>query len=374
MNESSSDYYNETVDSSFSLSFIVTQNTNTNTKLYERIVALFYSKMEAEDSHSTYYSDRWQQIVEMAICISALVTAYWFNGWKVLDRPTPYQYLAQNDEYVRDLVHDEHLNYHYFVDNSSLHIVSIFVPLVVQTVGSLLLLQCQSPWFDELHGIVSCTCFALALDTWITYAIKCYVGYLRPVYYDHCVPFEDYHGCSIDKSFIHVSFPSSHSSLSFCGMTLLALFLDRTWRQYRSRCRWIQAMESTPVKNNACDIFNLLPVTYWERFVSLFLVMVPMAVALLVSCTRIYNNYHYPADVLTGAVLGGAIAVFCHSLWFDQGRTIQMVQVFQAEEADVVPAMGDSSEGDESVDGRIVTVLSVQRTSDFETSGMSSVR
>ncbi|GAX29589.1 hypothetical protein FisN_24Lu057 [Fistulifera solaris] len=297
------------------------------------------------DSRTVHRSDvdsRWQQILEIVLCICALVVAYWFDGWKINNRPTPYQYLAQEDVYVRDLAHDEHLNYTCFVDNSALHFVAIFLPLLSQIGWSLLLLG-RKQWFNEMHGIVSCTCFALALDTFITYAIKCYVGYLRPVYYDHCRPFEDYHGCTTNKSFIHVSFPSSHSSLSFCGMTILALFLDRTWRQYRSRHRYHMALKSD-LKIATGDSLILLQATKTDRFVSLLCVVTPMALALFVSCTRIYNNFHYPADVLTGAVLGGAIAIVCHGFWFAHGRDIQLVQIYKPNSIDIPKIIDEEGE------------------------------
>ena len=41
-----------------------------------------------------------------------------------------------------------------------------------------------------------------------------------------------------------------------------------------------------------------------------------MALALFIAASRVHDNMHFPADVVGGAVLGTAIAIYVNSLWF----------------------------------------------------------
>ena len=37
-----------------------------------------------------------------------------------------------------------------------------------------------------------------------------------------------------------------------------------------------------------------------------------------------YNNFHSPADVIAGAILGSSVSFYCYGLWFDHGRDVCM--------------------------------------------------
>jgi hypothetical protein len=43
--------------------------------------------------------------------------------------------------------------------------------------------------------------------------------------------------------------------------------------------------------------------------------LLPLAVAVCISCSRVVDNRHFPADIVGGALLGGSIALFVHGLW-----------------------------------------------------------
>lgn len=262
---------------------------------------------------------RFHQLIEIVVCTSALVFAWVFADWELRDRPIPYQYLEQSGEYIKDLVHDESLNYVLCINNFLLHLLAIFWPILFQIAWTLVIGNEQN-WFDELHAILCSNFSAMAMVWFVVYAIKCHVGYLRPVFYQYCEPSDDYQECTLKKDFIHYSFPSAHTSDSFCGMTILALFLDRTWRQYNVNRRLTLACDLGIVQ----DIYLQKKVGYTERFVSLLCMVGPFSVACLVGCTRMYNNFHYPSDVLAGALLGSTISYYCYGLWFDHGRDVCM--------------------------------------------------
>ena len=45
---------------------------------------------------------------------------------------------------------------------------------------------------------------------------------------------------------------------------------------------------------------------------------VPMLFAVFVAASRVVDNKHFPADVIGGAVLGGAVASLVFGIWFPQ--------------------------------------------------------
>jgi hypothetical protein len=55
----------------------------------------------------------------------------------------------------------------------------------------------------------------------------------------------------------------------------------------------------------------------WIRILSVFCLS-PMLLAYIVAGSRVVNNYHHPADVVGGAVLGTGIAIFIHGIWYVQ--------------------------------------------------------
>jgi membrane-associated phospholipid phosphatase len=276
----------------------------------------FLSVSSSSHKSIPFTRHRFSQVVELLLCTAALVFSWVFYDWELRERPIPYQFLPSSGEYVKDLTRDESLNYFLCINNFFLHLFSIFWPILFQ-VGWILTTGTEK-WFDELHAIICCNFSAMAMVWFVGYAIKCHVGYLRPVYYKYCEPSEDYQECILNKSFVHYSFPSAHTSDAFCGMTILALFLDRTWRQYNIDRRVSKAIISDAVISETA----LQKPGFIERWVSLLCVVGPFSVACLVGCTRIYNNFHYPADVLAGAILGASASFFFFGLWFDQGRDV----------------------------------------------------
>ena len=77
---------------------------------------------------------------------------------------------------------------------------------------------------------------AMGLTMLLTNCIKLYEGCLRPIFYNICQPDEDYENCTTESERdIRVSFPSGHSSYSFCGLLLFSFYLERTFGATRRR-------------------------------------------------------------------------------------------------------------------------------------------
>ena len=112
-----------------------------------------------------------------------------------------------------------------------------------------------------------------------------------------------------------MSFPSGHSSTSFCGLTLLTLFLHtRFGLPSLERRQQQQITDTTTMTTMSSSIGLLLPKVAIYRFISIFS-LAPMALAIFIAASRVVDNKHWPADVVGGALLGASVATFVHGLW-----------------------------------------------------------
>lgn len=217
-------------------------------------------------------------------------------------RPIPYQLLG-NGDYVRNLTNDQNLKGETIPD-WLLIVLAIVLPLIIQfTTGK---------WWGQkgdAHATICIYFIAFGLTYLTTTLLKAYCGYLRPVFYEICVPDNTYESCTENSSFGRTSFPSGHASSSFTGLTLLSLFFHNRFGYPRI----IRQQQMDPVTTMTATIRSKDdPLRY--RLVSL-LSLAPMGLALFISASRVFDNKHFPADVVGGAVLGASIAYFVHCLW-----------------------------------------------------------
>lgn len=183
-------------------------------------------------------------------------------------------------------------------------VIGFVAPLVLQwilckTVGQ----------FGDAHKTFCVYVVTTGLVGVSTNAIKSYVGYLRPVFYDICQPDDDYEECTNENSDdARKSFPSGHSSLAFSGMMLLTCYLLTRFGVY----------SSSPVLRQGSDGTMLVEFKQPERYKRAvnILCLVPLALACWVAASRLKDNMHFPADVVGGSVLGASIAWFTHGTWF----------------------------------------------------------
>eukprot|EP00930_Biecheleria_cincta_P006541 TRINITY_DN107565_c0_g1_i1.p1 TRINITY_DN107565_c0_g1~~TRINITY_DN107565_c0_g1_i1.p1 ORF type:complete len:223 (+),score=11.72 TRINITY_DN107565_c0_g1_i1:30-671(+) len=127
---------------------------------------------------------------------------------------------------------------------------------------------------------------------------KNYVGYLRPYFYQEC-GFDEITGrCSHDQPDAHKSFPSGHASTSFCTMFFTALYL---LGKVNAASKWLSL--------RVCGGIDFTNVT-------IILSLSPLAVAGWVSTSRIRENDHHPSDVVGGAMIGSAWAIFWYYRYY----------------------------------------------------------
>ena len=123
----------------------------------------------------------------------------------------------------------------------------------------------------ELHKTFCTYAVAVSSTSCITEVIKRYVGRLRPNTYAYCdFDINTLECTSPDQTDWRLSFVSGHSSSSFCGCTLLTLYV---WS-----C--VYAKYEDPMKRRP-----------W-----LMLSLSPLLLAYTIAASRVHDNYHFAGD------------------------------------------------------------------------------
>lgn len=156
---------------------------------------------------------------------------------------------------------------------------------------------CAKAW---LHCYI-CT---QAWETAIVEAIKRYVGYWRPHSMHSCGYNVTEGTCRTPYPDLFASFPSGHSSDSVAAMVNVTLLLLGVFK-----------VGSRPFRLQFDISGNVTPVLDVRAFV-ISACLLPVAFALWVCASRVHDMEHHPADVVTGAVIGGASAVFWYLVYF----------------------------------------------------------
>ncbi len=144
---------------------------------------------------------------------------------------------------------------------------------------------------------------AIGITLLATDAVKAYVGYLRPIFYVHCIPDEEYSTCTGDEAEeARRSFPSGHASISFCGLGLLSFYLEK-----RFGASTFRNVVAPVVDAKSLAMARMLSVAS----------KTPLIVAGFIGASRLVDNMHHPADVVGGATLGLSVAYWIHNIWFE---------------------------------------------------------
>jgi len=236
-------------------------------------------------------------VVFFALCVSVSSVN------TVHQRPIPFQLLADGS-YVENQVNSQDFTGETIPD-WLLILLAIILPLLLQ-LGLSKFYGCVG----DMHSTACVYLIALGLTLLTVEVVKLYVGYLRPIFYSLCEPSADYSACTAEGSDSgRKSFPSGHASTAFCGLSLLTFFVQHRFGvpsqptvivQYPDGRFVLKYTNGPPRKARVYSILSLAP----------------MALATFIAASRVYDNKHFPADVVGGAVLGTALSFFSHSLWF----------------------------------------------------------
>ena len=147
---------------------------------------------------------------------------------------------------------------------------------------------------DTVQAMLAWT-LALTITAVMTESVKLLVGRPRPDFFWRCFP--NGHmlsgGCSTDNPYEVMegrkSFPSGHSSFSFCSMGFLSFWL----------CGKLGVLSRNRGK---CG--------------GVIICLTPLMVASAVAVSRVCDNHHHWGDVVVGAVLGLTTSYFCYEQYY----------------------------------------------------------
>ncbi|KAL7487600.1 hypothetical protein ACHAW6_013183 [Cyclotella cf. meneghiniana] len=218
-------------------------------------------------------------------------------------RPIPYQMTNAGDVLLdlglaNELIPKSEVTF----PSEKLYFLSLWAPLIIVTVigGVFPLVASSLPNNNSLHNIHAgvCTiCTAIGISEFVTQIFKFYVGRLRPNFYAMCGFDKQTLQCTNGEEMemeARMSFPSGHSSLSYCGMMVLVLFfiarvgLGRVGKQ--------------------CSL---------GRFrVSVLFSFVPLLFSFWCATSRLVDNWHHPSDIIAGSIVGTVAACIAYHVWY----------------------------------------------------------
>lgn len=262
-------------------------------------------------SFRTYFTS--YESLELGVCVLLFLSGFLFEFLAVNphQRPIPYQLLASSGEYVVNQVYDNAFDGD-TVSDTGLLLLGVGLPFFIQLVLSYYR-STRSPK-NRIHSTICVYLAAVGLTVLLSDAIKVYVGYLRPIFYEVCVPNETYQICTSDEDVQEArkSFPSGHASLSFCGLGLLSFFLEDSFG-----VQSLRGLQHTAVDSIAMDADRLRSfqrTVAFARVASIFC-KAPLLLAGYIAASRIVDNKHFPADVVGGSVIGISISWWIHGIW-----------------------------------------------------------
>lgn len=169
-------------------------------------------------------------------------------------------------------------------------LIIVFVPLLFICIPFIL----TKNYVDITQALLAWT-LALTINAVITESVKLIVGRPRPDFFYRCFPngkmTTDLRctGNTYDVMDGRKSFPSGHSSFSFCSLGFLSLWL----------CGKLGVMSRH--RGKSCEMLVCLT---------------PLLVAGVVSLSRYCDNHHHWEDVLVGSLLGLTTSYFCYHQYY----------------------------------------------------------
>mmetsp|Transcript_7447 Transcript_7447/g.13819 ORF Transcript_7447/g.13819 Transcript_7447/m.13819 type:complete len:367 (+) Transcript_7447:128-1228(+) len=218
-------------------------------------------------------------------------------------RPIPYQMTAAGDVLLdlnlsNDLVPKTDVTF----PSEKLWFISLWLPIsIIFFLGLIFPLNVQlsnglqnSP-LHNVHAGMCTILVAIGIAELFTQVFKFYVGRLRPNFYAMCGFDKETLECTNGEKMemeARMSFPSGHTSLSFCGLVCVVLFLLG---------RGSRISKST-VRGKLLTIVSFMP----------------LLLSFYCATSRLVDNWHHPSDIIAGAIMGTVSACISYHIWFPQ--------------------------------------------------------
>ena len=161
-----------------------------------------------------------------------------------------------------------------------------------------------------LDGI-NCLLFAIGIEQLTSQTLKMYVGRLRPNFYALCGFDTKLFKCTADlahQTEARLSFPSGHSSLSFCSMGILMWFGLGCWIRI---C-------NTGGDGSSYREGTALGHTMRQKFgrIGVLVALSPLLFSTFVAASRLADNWHHPSDIIAGTIIGFSCSTISYHLWW----------------------------------------------------------
>jgi membrane-associated phospholipid phosphatase len=215
---------------------------------------------------------------------------------QIESRPIPLQQIQPSGQFVLDFRYNNPLVDPATIPGDLLIMTGLWAPIIIVLLVEFWLKQ------QNAHRIL-CTLFTtLGLSEFFTNVLKFWVRRPRPNYYELCGFNIDTKTCMAPFEKIvqaQLSFPSGHTSLSFCGTTVLAL--------------WFFHLIMTAAANNNNNK------TPFQKIKLILACLVPWGWATFVAVSRIVDYWHHPSDILAGCLLGTTCATLSFVVHYIMG-------------------------------------------------------
>jgi len=232
------------------------------------------------------------------------------------ERPIPVQYLESSQSYVLNLSLNK-TSEGDSVPDWAVVVLAVLVGPGVQMIISYLFGDSL-----DIHRTLCINLLALNINNFATWALKAYAGYLRPCFYQVCEPNETFDQCTNEEDDARDSFPSGHASFAFVSMTMLYLYLERTFGVSSVEQAFVitspiqqQSSSSSPTTQKRVVGLEYSHPPVYYRFASIVCAL-PLVVATFVAASRVADNRHHPVDIVCGAFVGSFLGYFFHTLWY----------------------------------------------------------
>ncbi|KAG7298407.1 hypothetical protein JYU34_018031 [Plutella xylostella] len=220
--------------------------------------------------------------------IEVLLRVALLSAFCYMESMTPFERVIPQWELETNCKYPRHESY---VPGSMLWSIVLSVPCILSFLAWAVCNDCN----DALEILLAWS-LSLGLTGFLTNLLKLTVGRPRPDFFYRCFPdgvqTADF-TCTGDAREVmdgRKSFPSGHSSLSFCSLGVCALWLA-------GRLEALSRRRGDAARLLAC--------------------VAPLCVALCVAVSRTCDYHHHWQDVLVGSILGLSVAYICYRQYYN---------------------------------------------------------
>ena len=166
----------------------------------------------------------------------------------------------------------------------------------------------------DTHAALCMYLLTMGMKIFVVECIKNYAGYLRPSFYNMCQFNPATLVCDNENTSARESFPSGHAATALSSMTLLSLYLLGKVVGGTKQRGIVVGLRNAAVPLLDHDNYFIWTPSLLSKALSVFAIA-PIGLGMFIATSRVRDNWHHPADILCGGIIGACCALFAHSLW-----------------------------------------------------------